>query len=108
MDSNRDMAAMEAEIAQMKREQDDRERGIRELASKRDNAGRQVSLKLLKYREAMELVQLKAMVIKDLKKQRKELMGRVKEFEQLFELVKARRGRGRAAWLHARAACCAL
>ncbi|CAG9467664.1 unnamed protein product [Pedinophyceae sp. YPF-701] len=84
---------LEARIVQLKRGQDRVEHELRELASSRDRLARQVASKLYKLREARQDLGLKDMVIKDLKKQRKEVLSRVREFEQLFELVKNQRNK---------------
>jgi chromosome segregation ATPase len=92
-DAQRRVAEYDDDIARRKVQMDEIERHIRYLASKRDQSARLVSSNNIKYREANELVALKNLVIKDLKKQRKEITSRVREFEQLFELVKNQRNK---------------
>ena len=77
----------------LKGEELERERHIKELAIKRDNASRQVSVSIQKQKESQELVKMKELVGEDLKKARRDTVRRVKDFQQLYELVKNQRNK---------------
>lgn len=82
-----------AEIVHLKAEEQDRERMIQELTSKRDNASRMVSAKEQKMRDTRYMVKMKENVVMDLKKARKDTIQRVKDFQQLYDLVKNQRNK---------------
>ena len=84
---------LQAEVVQLKAEEQDRERQIQELASKRDNASRMVSVKVQRMRDTQELVKVKEIIASDLKKVRKDTVARVKDFQQLYDLVKSQRNK---------------
>lgn len=77
----------------LRAEERERERLVRELASKRDHASRLVSLKVKKMRETQELVKTKEIIAGDLKNARRDTGNRVKDFQQLYDLVKNQRNK---------------
>ena len=87
------MGVLQAEVVTLKAEELERERHIKELSIKRDNASRQVSVSIQKQKESQELVKMKELVGEDLKKARKDTVRRVKDFQQLYELVKNQRNK---------------
>eukprot|EP00803_Ostreobium_quekettii_P006560 evm.model.scf_488EXC.2 EVM.evm.TU.scf_488EXC.2 scf_488EXC:5873-12696(+) len=88
-----EVASLEKEVEALKRDETDRCRAIQKLGSVRDRMSRMVSMKTVKLRETREQVQLKDLVITDLKNVQREAHRRVRDFEQLYDLVKNQRNK---------------
>jgi len=93
MVAHKETRDVENRIVQLRAEAEITEREFRALASSRDRLGRQLGAKLFEVKETYEQVHIKDLVVKDLKKQRRLVLARVKEFEQLFDLVKNQRNK---------------
>ena len=83
----------EKELVMRKKEEILRERKIHELKNLKERTQHQVVSKLNKWKEAVELSQVKDMIRADLKKKKKDTFRRLKEFQQLYELVKGQRNK---------------
>jgi len=84
---------LEAEVAALKAEEQERERYISDLTGRRDNMCRVASSKTEKYRETRELAKTKQLIANDLRRKRKDTVRRVKDFQQLYDLVKNQRNK---------------
>ncbi|QDZ21229.1 coiled-coil domain-containing protein [Chloropicon primus] len=83
----------EKELVLLKKEELQRERNIMELKNLKERVQHQVVSKLNKFKEAVEVAQLKDMIRADLKKKKKDTFRRLHEFQQLYELVKSQRNK---------------
>jgi len=88
-----EVADLEQEVIALKKEEHARERTISELASQRERMSRQAALKVHKWKEQGEHVRVKELIIVDLKKKRKETLHRLRDFQQLYDLVKNQRNK---------------
>ena len=83
----------EKELVMFKKEELQRERNIMELKNLKERVQHQVVSKMNKFKEAVEVAQLKDMIRADLKKKKKDTFRRLHEFQQLYELVKSQRNK---------------
>ncbi|WZN62111.1 coiled-coil domain-containing protein [Chloropicon roscoffensis] len=83
----------EKELVLLKKEELQRERNIMELKNLKERVQHQVVSKMNKFKEAVEVAQLKDMIRADLKKKKKDTFRRLHEFQQLYELVKSQRNK---------------
>ena len=83
----------EKELVILKKEELQRERNIMELKNLKERVQHQVVSKMNKFKEAVEVAQLKDMIRADLKKKKKDTFRRLHEFQQLYELVKSQRNK---------------
>ena len=88
-----EVAELEKEVVAMKKEEQAREAVIKEVTSQRERVSRQAALKVQKWKETEELRQVKDLIILDLKKKKKDTGRRLKEFQQLYDLVKNQRNK---------------
>jgi len=88
-----EVADLENEVSALKKEEQARLQSIAQLSSQRERMSRQAAMKQKKCKETMELVRIKDLSIVDLKKRRKETQHRLKDFTQLYELVKSQRNK---------------
>ena len=83
----------EKELVLLKKEELQRERNIMELKNLKERVQHHVVSKMNKFKEAVEVAQLKDMIRADLKKKKKDTFRRLHEFQQLYELVKSQRNK---------------
>lgn len=88
-----DVAGLENEVAAHKKDEQVRAKSIVELSAQRERISRQAAMKQRKCKETAELVNIKDLTITDLKKRRKEMQHRLKDFTQLYDLVKSQRNK---------------
>lgn len=88
-----EVAALEKEVEVLKQDESDRYQVIQKLGSLRDRMSRMLSQKSVKLRETKEKVHLRDLVITDLKNVQKDTHKRVRDFEQLYNLVKNQRNK---------------
>mmetsp|Transcript_19952 Transcript_19952/g.64959 ORF Transcript_19952/g.64959 Transcript_19952/m.64959 type:complete len:918 (-) Transcript_19952:40-2793(-) len=88
-----EVAELEQEVVALKKEEHTRERAIVELGSQRERMSRLAANKVNKWRETAEYVRVKELIIVDLKKKRKETVFRLRDFQQLYDLVKNQRNK---------------
>mmetsp|Transcript_41716 Transcript_41716/g.50580 ORF Transcript_41716/g.50580 Transcript_41716/m.50580 type:complete len:921 (+) Transcript_41716:130-2892(+) len=88
-----EVAELEQEVVQLKKEERIRDRTIVELSSQRERASRQAAYKVNKLRETKEQLRVKELIIVDLKKKKKEISQRLRDFQQLYDLVKNQRNK---------------
>lgn len=88
-----EVAELEQEVIALKKEEHARERTISELASQRERVSRQAAGKIAKWKEQVEYVKVKDLIIIDLKKKRRETLHRLRDFQQLYDLVKNQRNK---------------
>jgi len=88
-----EVAELEQEVIALKKEEHVRERTISELASQRERVSRQAAGKVAKWKEQVEYVKVKELIIIDLKKKRRETLHRLRDFQQLYDLVKNQRNK---------------
>lgn len=88
-----EVAELEQEVVQLKKEERSRDRSIVELSSQRERASRQAAFKVNKLRETKEQLRVKELIILDLKKKKREVSQRLRDFQQLYDLVKNQRNK---------------
>ena len=88
-----EVAELEKEVVAMKREEQARERFIAEFKGQRERVSRQTALKTAKWRETEELVQVKDLIVVDLKKKRRDTNRRLRDLQQLYDLIKSQRNK---------------
>lgn len=88
-----EVAELEQEVIALKKEEHARERSISELSSQRERMSRQAAGKVAKWKEQVEYVKVKDLIIIDLKKKRRETLHRLRDFQQLYDLVKNQRNK---------------
>ncbi|PNH11949.1 hypothetical protein TSOC_001169 [Tetrabaena socialis] len=87
------VAALEAELAALKREESDRNLILRDLGSQRDRVALSIAQKLSKVKEVHMTSRIKEVELAELKKIRKEVGRRIRDFEKLYDLVKNQRNK---------------
>mmetsp|Transcript_41285 Transcript_41285/g.78920 ORF Transcript_41285/g.78920 Transcript_41285/m.78920 type:complete len:923 (-) Transcript_41285:213-2981(-) len=88
-----EVAEMESEVMVLRKEERVRDHAVVELASQRERASRQAAFKVNKLRETREQLRVKDLIIIDLKKKRREVAQRLRDFQQLYDLVKNQRNK---------------
>ena len=88
-----EVSELEEEVLMLSGEEKVRESTITELAAARERASRSASIQVNKAREAKEVLRVKELNIVDLKKKKKEVAVRLKDFQQLYDLVKTQRNK---------------
>jgi hypothetical protein len=88
-----EVSELEEEVLMLSSEEKVRESTITELAAARERASRSASIQVNKAREAKEVLRVKELNIVDLKKKKKEVVVRLKDFQQLYDLVKTQRNK---------------
>ena len=88
-----EVAELEKEVVAMKREEQALERFIAEVKGQRERVSLQTALKTAKWRETEELVQVKDLIVVDLKKKRRDTNRRLRDFQQLYDLIKSQRNK---------------
>jgi chromosome segregation ATPase len=88
-----EVAELEQEVVQLRKEERVRERTVVEIASQRERASRLAAMKLKRLKETLEVKRVKELIIVDLKKQRREAGLRLRDFQQLYDLVKNQRNK---------------
>ncbi|GMH35034.1 hypothetical protein BSKO_02902 [Bryopsis sp. KO-2023] len=91
--TSEEVSGLEKEVEVLKVEETERYRMLQKLGSQRDRMTRLLSINESKLRETKEKVHLKDSGIMDLKNVRKETHKRVRDFQQLYDLVKNQRNK---------------
>ncbi|GFR42867.1 hypothetical protein Agub_g3858 [Astrephomene gubernaculifera] len=89
----KEVAALEAELASLKREEAERDMILRDLGSQRDRIALSIAQKLSRVKEVQMTSRIKEVELAELKKIRKEVGRRIRDFEKLYDLVKNQRNK---------------
>ncbi|KAG2431406.1 hypothetical protein HXX76_009421 [Chlamydomonas incerta] len=89
----KEVAALEAELAALKREEAERDTILRDLGSQRDRVALAIAQKLSKVKDVQMTSRIKEVELAELKKIRKEVGRRIRDFEKLYDLVKNQRNK---------------
>mmetsp|Transcript_45819 Transcript_45819/g.146098 ORF Transcript_45819/g.146098 Transcript_45819/m.146098 type:complete len:640 (-) Transcript_45819:1083-3002(-) len=88
-----EVVELEKDVVVMKREEHAREAAVTELSAQKARMSMQAASKVAKWRDAVEAVRVKDLIIIDLKKKKKDTLRRLKDFQQLYDLVKNQRNK---------------
>ncbi|KXZ45417.1 hypothetical protein GPECTOR_55g323 [Gonium pectorale] len=91
--SYKEVALLEAELAALKREEAERDMILRDLGSQRDRIALAIAQKLSKVKDVQMASRIKEVELAELKKIRKEVGRRIRDFEKLYDLVKNQRNK---------------
>ncbi|GLI69727.1 hypothetical protein VaNZ11_014402 [Volvox africanus] len=89
----KEVALLESELAALKREEAEREMILRDLGSQRDRVALSIAQRLSKVKDVQMTSRIKEVELAELKKIRKEVGRRIRDFEKLYDLVKNQRNK---------------
>ncbi|KAG2482118.1 hypothetical protein HYH03_018925, partial [Edaphochlamys debaryana] len=89
----KEVAALESELAALKREESERDMILRDLGSQRDRVALSIAQKLSKVKDVQMASRIKEVELAELKKIRREVGRRIRDFEKLYDLVKNQRNK---------------
>ncbi|EFJ42885.1 coiled-coil protein required for normal flagellar motility [Volvox carteri f. nagariensis] len=89
----KEVALLESELAALKREEAEREMILRDLGSQRDRIALSIAQRLRKVKDVQMTSRIKEVELAELKKIRKEVGRRIRDFEKLYDLVKNQRNK---------------
>jgi len=87
------VSLMEEELRQLKREEMENGRIILELGSQRDRLTLSIAQKMEKVKEVEQSARIKDLEVSELKKIRKDIVRRTRDYEKLYDLVKNQRNK---------------
>mmetsp|Transcript_45822 Transcript_45822/g.146119 ORF Transcript_45822/g.146119 Transcript_45822/m.146119 type:complete len:925 (-) Transcript_45822:53-2827(-) len=91
--SSAEVDEYEKEVVSLKKEEGVRDKQVSELSSHVERAARMATAKVTRYKETLEAVRVRDIIISDLKKKKKDTLRRLKDFQQLYDLVKNQRNK---------------
>eukprot|EP00899_Mesostigma_viride_P008456 jgi/Mesvir1/17611/Mv08838-RA.1 len=88
-----EVTTLEKEVREMAHSEKERNALITDLASQRERSSRQAAKKIQQYHTVLEHMRVKELIILDLKKKKKDTWAQLKDFSQLYDLVKNQRNK---------------
>ncbi len=84
---------MEAELAELRKEESERAKILLDLGSQRDRVALSIAQKLAKVKDVQLAARIKEVELAELKKIKRETLKRIRDYEKLYDLVKNQRNK---------------
>lgn len=87
------VSVMEAELAELRKEEGERAKILLDLGSQRDRVALSIAQKLAKVKDVQLAARIKEVELAELKKIKRETLRRIRDYEKLYDLVKNQRNK---------------